>query len=83
MRRYRYSLENHPEFKQGERVLLDTGSMFTNGGIVEGRVVGISSKGIIDMWLVELNSFIPNETYPYTVISVQHTFLIDESKDID
>ena len=76
----RYTLENKPKFAYGELVQVDMSCLgmtppFENGGIETGKIVGKSADHIIDQWLVEFShDFSP--TYPYRVVSVQHTFIV-------
>ena len=75
----RYTLENKPNFQDGELVYVDM-SCFGYGTdeIKVGTVVGKSFTHIIDFWLVEFKEdFSP--TYPYKVLPVQHTFILDDN----
>jgi hypothetical protein len=72
-----YTLENKPNFKDGEIVRVDMSKMGMDMNIMEGEIVGKSFSHVIDMWLVEFGiQFIP--TYPYKVVAIMHTAIIDE-----
>lgn len=77
-----YTLENKPTFKDGELVKIDMSCFgyptgYPTGDIRIGKVVGKGMTHIIDYWLIEFeNDFVP--TYPYKVVQIQHTFIVDE-----
>jgi hypothetical protein len=72
-----YTLENKPNFKDGDIVKVDMAKMGMDMDIMEGKIVGKSISHILDMWLVEFDmQFIP--TYPYKVVAIMHTAIIDE-----
>ena len=71
-----YTLENKPNFKDGEIVEVDMSKMGMDMENMKGKIVGKSTSHIIDMWLVEFDmQFIP--TYPYKVVAIMHTAIID------
>lgn len=76
------------EYEDQDRVLVTIDGNLEN--IYKGKIVGCSSKHIIDCWIVELDNYdIPN--YKFKVINIAHpnicydrpgnTFLCDFSKD--
>lgn len=73
-----YTLENKPDFKDGEIVKVDC-SMWGMGSteIKIGKIVGKSTTHIIDIWLVEFDGCL-SESYPFRTAAIQHTFIIDE-----
>ena len=73
----RYTLENKPTFRNGEMVDIDMRCFGFSPGIERGRIVGKSVTNVVDHWLVEFDhDFSP--TYPYKVVSVQHTFILQK-----
>lgn len=75
-----YTLENKPNFKYGDYVKIDMsgflGKEYKNS-IENGIIVGKPITHIIDQWLVCFDhDFSP--TYPYRVVSVPHTFILEE-----
>ena len=75
----RYTIENRPIFKDGDKVKIDASCFgYTDNSILSGKIVGLAYKNAIDLWIVELNEY-PHKTYPFKVLCVQHTFIIDES----
>lgn len=74
----RYTLEHRPSFKQNDKVLVDFSCMFPNGVIACGTIVGKSTQGIIDIWIVQFNKcHWDKDTYPFTTVAVMHTFILD------
>ena len=73
-----YTLENKPEFKDGDKIKVDMHCMgYPKNDIRIGIIVGKGMTHVIDHWLVQFDSdFSP--TYPYKVVQIQHTFIIDE-----
>jgi hypothetical protein len=78
-----YTIENRPQFTDGQPVEVDMTcfgfpkSTFNgNPTIFTGRVVGKAVSNIIDQWLIEFATAFP-PTYPYHVVSVPHTFIVD------
>jgi hypothetical protein len=72
----RYTLENKPKFKDGDVVLVDMSVMGSDAGVISGKIVGKGSEHIIDMWMIEFDrDFGP--TYPYKVVSVIHTAIVE------
>jgi len=77
----RYTLDYKPTFKDGEMVLVDMSCFGFPPEIAMGKIVGRGSEHIIDHWLVEFgHNFAP--TYPYKVVSVQHTFILKKNEDL-
>ena len=74
----KYTLENKPDLKYGDIVLVDMSVMGADAaGVLSGKVVGKAMTHIMDLWLIEFDrDFAP--TYPYKVISIIHTAIIDE-----
>jgi hypothetical protein len=71
-----YCIEDiHPEFKDGDTVLVDMEKL---GGkkdeIRPGTIVGIGCKNLVDFWLVEGN--FNSENYPYRVASIPHIAIL-------
>jgi len=73
-----YTMENKPTFEDGEMVKVDMNCLgYPEGDIRYGKIVGKGMTHVIDHWLIEFeNDFAP--TYPYKVVQIQHTFIIDE-----
>ena len=73
-----YTLENKPNFKDGDWVKVDMSCFgYPTNDLRDGKIVGKGMTHIIDQWLILFNDdFHP--TYPYKVVSVQHTFIVDE-----
>lgn len=70
-----YTLAEHPIFKYGDKVLVDLGKLSPKLPYLYGTVVGISTKNIIDMWMVDFGDVVDNE-YPYHVINIPHIAII-------
>lgn len=76
----RYTLEDKPEYKYGDMVVVDVEAMgvemkpFGLQPFPTGKIVGISVRGIIDQWMVEFDFEWPS--YPYKVVSIPHIFII-------
>lgn len=81
----RYTLENKPNFYDGEIVEVDMscfGIQIDEGSdILTGRVVGKSITGIVDQWLIEFAREF--RLYPYKVVSVPHTFILQKINPIN
>mgnify|MGYP003387141721 CR=1 FL=1 len=60
-----------PVYKNNERIQVALNGDTNN--IKNGKIVGISSINIIDMWLVQFDSKL--EHYEYDVITIPHTFI--------
>lgn len=71
----RYTLENKPDFTDGELVQVDMACFGFPPKIETGKIVGKSMTHIIDNWLVEFDHTFP-PTYPYRVVAVAHTFIL-------
>lgn len=71
-----YTMENKPEFKDGDFVHVDMSKMGCESyGILHGKIVGKTFVHVIDTWLVEFDrSFEPS--YPYKVVGIPHTAII-------
>ena len=69
-----YTLENKPKFVYGQTVYVDMKAMGVGDGYLQGKIVGLATRHIIDHWLVEFERDF-GSTYPYRVVSVQHTFI--------
>lgn len=77
-----YTLENKPAFKNGELVMVDMECFGFPPEIREGEIVGKATTNIIDTWLIRFGKeFGP--TYPYNVVVVQHTFIVDPTHTDD
>ena len=81
----RYTLENKPNFMDGEMVEVELACFgFTPESLKEyvlppiltGKIVGKALDHIIDHWLIEFGRHFPS--YPYKVVSVPHTFILNE-----
>jgi hypothetical protein len=72
-----YTIENKPIFIQDQLVAVDMACFgFPMEKICVGKIVGKSFTHVIDNWLVEFDdSFGP--TYPFKVIPVPHTFILE------
>lgn len=71
----KFTLENRPNFKQDQLVYVDC-TCFGDPNLPKfksGRIVGQAIVGLLDLWLVDFGEKF-SETYPYTVVAVQHTF---------
>ena len=73
----KYTIENKPDFVDGERVSIDMSCFGFPPKIALGKVVGKSFTHIIDNWLIEFDEK-PSTVYPFKVVPVPHTFIIDE-----
>ncbi len=74
----KYTLENKPSFTNWQLVKIDMTCISSNfNAIKQGKVVGKSLNGIIDMWLIEFNEII-SEEYQYSTAAIPHTFIIEE-----
>ncbi len=69
-----YAMDQKPNFKDGEVVLVDMFMLGSDAGILSGKVVGKSSIHAIDMWMIQFDTCFP--TYPYKVLNVPHTAII-------
>jgi hypothetical protein len=67
----RYTLENKPDFKDGEVVAVDTSVLGISLGILPGKIVGKAVSNVIDWWMVEFNAY-HFPSYPYKVVSIMH-----------
>lgn len=78
-----YTLEDKkPTFKNEESILIDMRKLGILGvkenGIDTGKIVGIASVGLIDIWMVRFRKeFGP--AYPYRTIAVPHVAIIKKS----
>ena len=73
MDRYATTLNPANKVKYGYGDLVDIAWDGDPTDIRKGKVVGLISEHIIDMWAVELFEFLEN--WPYKVVALQHTFL--------
>jgi hypothetical protein len=76
----KYTLENKPNFVDGEIVSVDMSCFGLPPQIRTGKVVGKSFEHIIDTWLVEFDSTFPS--YPFKVAQVPHTFILVKTSEI-
>jgi hypothetical protein len=71
--------DTKPVFKYGESVKIHwknlTGGQFFGEDIVNGQIVGVASRHIIDIWLVDFGTII-HDDYPYSTFCVPHTLII-------
>jgi hypothetical protein len=72
-------MEHKPNFKDQEIVKVDMSRLGSDGGVVNGKIVGKSVVHVIDFWLIEFASHFPS--YPYKVLAVPHTAIINEKED--
>jgi hypothetical protein len=75
-----YTMMNKPNFNDQQKVKVDLDFFGSDAGILEGKIVGRSMIHAIDMWMVEFPSHFP--TYPFKVLNVPHTAIIDENTSI-
>jgi hypothetical protein len=68
--------DKKPEFKYGDSILVDMSCFDFPPSVEVGRVVGKGTTNLIDQWLVEFSHDF-NPTYPYRVLSVPHTFIVN------
>jgi hypothetical protein len=71
----RYTLEDKPDFFDGELVDVDMSEFGLPPEILTGKIVGKASTNIVDNWLVEFPRAFP-PSYPYQVVSTPHTFIL-------
>jgi hypothetical protein len=74
-----YTIENHPEFKDREQILVDFGQFGFPGRVETGKVVGKSTSYIIDYWMVEF-PFVISDYYKFKVLNIPHTSIIVKEK---
>lgn len=71
-------VENHPHFNYGETVDISSSWCALCPEGLQGKVVGYSSTGIVDMWIIMLDEF-PNWgmvfSYPFKAVVIPHMFL--------
>jgi len=72
----KYTLENRPNFAYGDQVFVDCRCFGDDllSRAKKGKIVGLSTKGLIDIWMVDFGEKF-SEAYPYNVVAVQHTFI--------
>jgi hypothetical protein len=65
-------LADHPVYREGQRVTFDFG-----GIIGTGRVCGLASNGLVDQWVVKVDTAagIDKSVYPWSCIVVLHPAL--------
>lgn len=74
----KYTLENKPIFVADELVAIDMSCFGFPPSIEIGKIVGKSFEHIVDNWLIEFKrDFRP--TYPFSVVAVPHTFILQRS----
>lgn len=84
-----YTLQNKPQFSQGDKVKVDLRALGSSDDqkYAEGTICGKVSDFIIDHWIVDFgkpfHEVIKDQswTYPYHCVSIQHTFIKDETSD--
>lgn len=69
-----YDLLDKPNFKYGDKVKVKLPGFNL---ISYGTIVGLGSKHVIDLWLVDFGSPI-SDSYPYSVCSIPHVMIIKE-----
>ena len=64
---------DHPEFTEGQVVAFDYDGKVKG----TGRIRGLISRGIIDMWIIEVTEVtgIDKTVYPWSCIAVAHPSL--------
>ena len=76
-----YTLENKPEFKDGDIVRVDMAHLgLPNGTIKQGKIVGKSIINVIDHWMIEFPEYFSDD-YKFKVLNIPHVaILVHEDK---
>jgi hypothetical protein len=78
----KFTLENKPTFDDGDIVKIDMNGFGLPPEIRSGKIVGKGMTNIIDIWYIEFeNMFGP--TYPYKVVGIPHTLILDETENLN
>jgi len=77
----KYDLTNQPDFAYGVNVRVDMPMHAGINQIMEGKIVGCGSKGVITIWLVEFPFSFPS--YPYRVVGIPHTMIFKDVENYD
>lgn len=65
-------MSNHKPFSDGLEVTVDMPNVYQ----FKGKIVGIASVGVVPNYIVECtDNFIPNDQYPYKVVSMPLSYI--------
>lgn len=63
---------DHQDYENNLDVTIDIPNVYK----FDGKIVGISSRNIIPIYIVECtDGFLPNETYPYKVAGIPMSYI--------
>jgi hypothetical protein len=75
-----YTLENKPEFKDGDIIQVDMSHFGWPEEIRTGKIVGKSTNYIIDYWMIEFLDYIC-DGYKFKVLNVPHTAILIQEEN--